>query len=93
MHDAGEAVIIDLRGAEQFAERHIVGAEHVPVDTIDIHHLPERGGKKLIVHCNRGGRAGRFCSAVMAADSEVELYHLQGGIQAWVDAGLPVVSR
>lgn len=90
MQDAGEAVIIDLRGAEQFHTQHIVGAEHMPSDTMDVHNLPEFGGKKRIVHCNKGGRAGQFCSAVMAADSEVELYHLQGGINAWVDAGLPV---
>ncbi len=92
MHDAGEAVIIDLRGEEQFKECHIKGAEHIPSDTIDVHSLPERGGKKLIVHCNKGGRAGRFCSAVMAADEDNNIYHLQGGITAWIEAGLPTSS-
>jgi hydroxyacylglutathione hydrolase len=92
MHDAGEAFIIDLRGEEQFSACHIKGAEHIPADTIDVHQLPERSGKKLIVHCNRGGRAGRFCSAVIAADSDAELYHLQGGINAWIGAGLPTSS-
>lgn len=87
-----EAVIIDLRGEEQYKERHIQGAEHIPSESMDVHNLPERGGKKLIVHCNKGGRAGRFCSAVMAADDEVELYHLQGGIQAWIDAGLETTT-
>lgn len=92
MVDSGEAVIIDLRGEEQFKERHISGAEHLPADKINVHDLPERDGKKLIVHCNRGGRAGRFCNAVMEADADTDLYHLQGGIQAWIDAGLKTSS-
>lgn len=89
MVDKGEAVIIDLRGEDQFKERHIKGAEHIPSDTIDVRNLPSRGGKKLIIHCNKGGRAGRFCNAVMEANADTELYHLEGGIHAWIEAGLP----
>lgn len=88
MTDNGEAVIVDLRGEDQYKVQHIKGARHIPSEQIELHKLPDMQGKKMIVHCNKGGRAGRFCNALMQHDAEIDIYHLEGGIQAWVEAGL-----
>lgn len=89
MCDNNEAIIIDLRGEDSYKKEHIVGAENIPSDTLNAGNLPDRG-KKLIVHCNRGGRAGRFCNALMREDSDIDIYHLEGGIEAWKAAGLSI---
>ena len=89
LQESGEAIIADLRGEEQYSKEHIPNAEHHPSDAIDMHNLPG-GDKKLIVHCNKGGRAGRFCNALMAEDDSIDIYHLKGGIEAWKAAGLKV---
>lgn len=91
--DNNEGIIIDLRGEDQFQKEHIVGAENMPSDTLHAGNLPDRNGKKLIVHCNKGGRAGRFCNALMAEDSEIDIYHLQGGIEAWKEAGFGIATK
>ena len=92
LQDSGDATIIDLRGDEQYSKEHIVGAEHMPSDTLNANNLPDEG-KKLIVHCNRGGRATRFCNALMVEDDAVDIYHLKGGIEAWKAAGFAVQKR
>ena len=89
LQSSDEAMIIDLRGAEQYGKEHIVGAVHMPVDTLNANNLPD-DGRKVIVHCNRGGRAGRFCNALMADDDSIDIYHLKGGIEAWKADGLAV---
>lgn len=93
MHEADGAVIIDLRGEEQYKKQHIVGAENIPSEQLNISNLPDYENKKLIVHCNKGGRAGRFCHALMAEDSEIDIYHLEGGIEAWKEAGFAVEGK
>lgn len=90
LQSEGAAVIIDLRAPDQFSKEHISGAQNIPSDSVTAENLPDIGDKKLIVHCNRGGRATRWCNSVIAEDQDVEIHHLQGGIEAWKAAGFAV---
>ena len=90
LQESGEAEIVDVRGADQHQKEHITGAINMPSAEIDAHRLPGAAGKKLIVHCNRGGGATRLCNALVGQDDSIEIYHLTGGIEAWKAAGLAV---
>lgn len=49
-----DALIIDLRGEEAYAESHITGAVNIPYDELDNRkNLP--GNKTLVFYCDRGG--------------------------------------
>lgn len=88
--DKGEAVIVDVRELDQHAAQSIVGAMHLPSGQLSAATLPDSGSKKIVLHCNRGGRAGRTCNQLIAEDADLEVYNLEGGITAWAEAGLPV---
>lgn len=90
MCDTYGAVIVDVRSSDQYTKEHIEGAANIPAADIDANRLPETAGKKLIIHCNRGGGATRLCNALMAQDDSIEVYHLKGGIEAWKAAGFGV---
>ncbi len=84
--------VIDVRTPAEFRAIHVVGARNVPLDSLDPRAVMERRNAPtdpLYVICQSGGRGAaacrKFCDAGYANVCNVE-----GGTQAWVDAGLPV---
>ncbi len=90
--DKGEAVLVDVREPNEHAAESIVGAKLIPIGGLSKASLPECKGKKLVLHCRRGGRGGRACQQLLAEDEGLEIYNLEGGITAWAEAGLPINS-
>ncbi len=56
---AGTAMIIDVRSAEEFAEKHIAGAYSLPLDGLDagLEGLCPDKSKELIFYCTKGMRS------------------------------------
>jgi rhodanese-related sulfurtransferase len=90
--DRGEAVLVDVREPAEYAAEHIKGATLLPLSAVGRNTLPEHRGKKLAIHCMKGGRGGAACQKLLAEAPDTELYNLEGGITAWKAAGLPVES-
>ncbi|MGE0753749.1 MAG: rhodanese-like domain-containing protein [Alphaproteobacteria bacterium] len=88
-----EAVLIDVREPAEYASKHIPGSLLLPVSSCCSAALPEYSkGKKIVVHCQKGGRGAMACEKLTFEDAGLELYNLEGGILAWEAAGLPVNS-
>jgi len=88
--DADEVVVIDVREPAEHSTKKIDGTILLPVGRICTGDLPELGGKKLVVHCLKGGRGENACQKILSEQFEGEIYNLEGGIEAWEAAGLPV---
>jgi rhodanese-related sulfurtransferase len=88
--DSGEAMVIDVREASEYNAENIPGSKLVPLASISKKTLPEHKGKKLIVHCKGGKRGEAACEKLLKEDPNLEIYNLEGGISAWVEAGNPV---
>jgi rhodanese-related sulfurtransferase len=84
-----EAVLIDVREQGEYDEVNIPASTLVPLGKISIRALPS-SDKKIVIHCLKGGRGQKACEALCAHSRELDLYNLAGGIEAWIDAGLPV---
>ena len=84
------AVLVDIREADEHAREKIGGALHRPLSRIEAADFTQVEGRIAIFHCRSGartqGNAARL-SAAVACDA----YVLEGGIDAWKKAGLPVV--
>jgi rhodanese-related sulfurtransferase len=84
------AVFIDVREPEEYAEAHAAGTRLVPVNTIftDPSLIPSE--QDLVFICKSGRRSAM--AAEMAAASgraQGKLYSVEGGTDAWLEAGLP----
>lgn len=90
--DRGEAVLIDVREPAEHAAQSIHGAVSLPLGKVRLSALPAATGKKLVVHCRKGGRGGAACQKLLSEDPGLEIYNLEGGIEAWHAAGFPVAS-
>lgn len=85
--DKGEAVVVDVREPAEYEAESISGAMLLPLSTFSKATLPNYAGKKLVVHCRKGGRGGTACEKLLTEDQNLEIYNLEGGINAWVQAG------
>ncbi|QDU18721.1 rhodanese-like domain-containing protein [Urbifossiella limnaea] len=85
--------LIDVRTPVEFREVHVPFARNVPLDRLDP--AAVRAGRAaqpkepLYVICRSGGRGRQACEKLLAAGLVV--CNVEGGTQAWADAGLPVV--
>lgn len=86
--DTGEAMVVDVREPAEHQAQSIPDATLLPLATLSKAALPALTGKKLVVHCRRGGRGGTACEKLLAEDPNLEIYNLEGGIEAWAQAGL-----
>ncbi len=83
MIDAGNVRIIDVREPSEYAEKHIAGAELIPLGTIqggDLSALPDKD-EVLLVYCRSGNRS-RTASEKLVAEGYTNVYDF-GGIIDW----------
>ncbi|MFI4984161.1 MAG: rhodanese-like domain-containing protein [Rickettsiales bacterium] len=90
--DNDEAVLVDVREPAEHAAENISGATLLPLSGVSKSALPSTVGKKLVIHCLKGGRGNSACEKLLAEDPNLDLYNLEGGITAWKAAGLTVAS-
>lgn len=81
------ATLIDIRGADEHARSRIPGARNAPLGS----ELNLGDAPAVIFHCRSGMRTDAN-AAQLAAASPCQAYLLEGGIDAWRAAGLPVID-
>jgi rhodanese-related sulfurtransferase len=88
------AILIDIREADEHARERIPGARHLPLSRLDEAGLAVEPGKRVLFHCRSGartlGNAGRLAERVGGG---CEAYVVEGGLDAWRKAGLPVATN
>lgn len=86
---SGSAVLVDIREPDEFARTHIVGARSMPLAGWEQAHLAIDPAQDVIFTCRTGMRTGANCER-LAARVIGDAYVLDGGVDGWVNAGLPV---
>jgi rhodanese-related sulfurtransferase len=83
--------VVDVRSPAEFAGTRVAGAESVPLDVLDPKAFGTgcAEGVGVLVFCQGGGRAGRAVERLAAAGVS-GCAVVEGGMDAWTAAGLPV---
>jgi rhodanese-related sulfurtransferase len=84
------AVLVDIREADEHARENVPGARHHALSRIDRDTPVQPGDDALIFHCRSGMRTKTNAGKLAAAAGGCKVYVLEGGIDAWKKAGLPV---
>ena len=86
-------LILDVRDATEFAAGHIQGAKNIPLAELAsrVKEIEKFKDKPVLVHCQRGMRAKSACS-ILRAQQFSQLHNLQGGLDTWVEAKLPLIK-
>lgn len=88
--EKNEALLVDVREPEEHAAENIPGALSIPLNALSAQKLPETAHKKLVFHCKLGKRSLSACEKLAAANPNLEIFTLEGGIDSWNQAGYPV---
>lgn len=97
---ARDAVLIDIREPEELDDQGLIaGAVHAPrgllefwADPTSPAHRPDFDpARRTILYCTAGSRSA-LATDTLQRLGYVDVAHLEGGIQAWKQAGLPVAG-
>ena len=86
---SGEVLLVDVREPNEYAFERIHGALLYPLSTFDPKAFPS-GDCRVVVQCAGGVRSMRAAQALVAA-GHANVVNLEGGINAWKAAGLPLI--
>ena len=89
----GDAVLLDVREAAEWRAGHAPRAVHLPLSAIDAgaELPPTARSRPLVVICRSGNRSQR--AAALLTERGTDAVDVTGGMQAWAQAGLPVVDH
>ena len=85
--------IVDCREADEYAEGHAVDAPLIPYMSVfnrldELEQIVGAKDKPLMFICAKGQRSAVACEFAAAGGFE-DLYNIEGGTDAWIEAGLP----
>lgn len=90
MNDSN-AVVLDVREPAEFATGHLPNARNIPLAELAARAGELPANKPVLVCCATGARSNGASGALRKAGRE-QVFNLAGGLQAWRQAGLPVVK-
>jgi rhodanese-related sulfurtransferase len=85
----GAAQLVDVRSMSEFASGHVPGAVNIPLEQLELRTDDLTPDGPVMLICQAGTRARS--AADLLAGSRGELTVLEGGTDAWRNAGLPLV--
>lgn len=98
--EQGNVTLVDLRESEELAQTgRIPGSLHAPrgmlefyADPALLYHKPAfNKDNRLVLHCASGGRSA-LATATLKQMGYENVAHLDGGFNAWKEAGMPVTD-
>jgi rhodanese-related sulfurtransferase len=81
--------VVDVRTADEYATGHVPGAVNIPhTDLADrLSEVEPKDG--VVLYCMVGPRA-RIGEKILQQAGVSKIFHLEGGMTAWLQSGLPV---
>jgi rhodanese-related sulfurtransferase len=87
--DAG-ALLLDVRNPDEWQAGHAEGAAWIPMQELAERQDELPTDRDIVVVCKVGGRSARVAEALVGAGYEAA--NVAGGLEAWQEAGLPIVT-
>ena len=87
--DRNEAILIDVREAQELEQFSITNSLHNPLSNFDFGAIPLDTKKKLVFTCAHGIRSNQVAQYLIQEKYISKAYNMKGGISAWSLAGLP----
>jgi rhodanese-related sulfurtransferase len=85
--EGGNLVILDIREAEEYEVGHVKRA----VWRGTLISFDKYRDKKILVYDNNDTKSREFCNYLASEDLNMEIYNLEGGLDAWKEAGFETV--
>jgi rhodanese-related sulfurtransferase len=84
------ALLVDVREHDEFALAHVAGATLIPLSVFAERLAELPAAQEIILMCAAGVRSAN--AAQYASSQGYRVANLEGGINAWMAAGLPIMT-
>lgn len=88
----GGASLVDVRERDEHARIRIPGATNLPLSKLEEAELAVQEGRPVLFHCRSGARTQGHVARLAAKAGGCEAYVVEGGLDAWKRAGLPIAE-
>lgn len=85
----GAIKLVDVRTDAEIARGYIAGADKLPLHLLPMRLHELNSTAPTVFYCQMGGRSAQ-AAAFAYAQGFGDVYNLQGGIAAWMQAGAPL---
>jgi rhodanese-related sulfurtransferase len=97
LHEAGQAVLIDIREPQEHASGVAAGAKLLPMSQIGkrLAEIPADASKPVLLICNTQNRSSNTLRALrtqISAEKYAHVRYVHGGMSDWAKRGWPMVS-
>jgi rhodanese-related sulfurtransferase len=97
LHEAGQAVLMDIREPQEHATGVAAGAKLLPMSQIGkrLSEIPSDPAKPVLLICNTQNRSANAVRALRAQISATQYAHVRyvhGGMSEWAKRGWPMVQ-
>ncbi len=89
LFERGEVQLIDVREPYEHEAGRIEGARHIELERLASEAGTVDRDRPVVFHCRLGARSAMATQAFRGAGYDA--HNMTGGLQAWADAGLPLV--
>jgi rhodanese-related sulfurtransferase len=86
-----ELQLIDVRTPAEYAAGHLANAKLIPVQELEGRVGEIDKTKPILLYCRSGHRSGNALK-ILLGKGYAQAKHMEGGINAWQAAGLPVTK-
>lgn len=83
--------LIDVRTPAEYADGHLAEATLLPLQELEERWTEIDKGKPVLLYCRSGHRSG-MALKILNDKGYAQAKHMEGGINAWKAAGLPVTK-
>lgn len=90
MLSAGKARLVDIREPEEWAAAHVPQAETAPLSILQWLALPPANAEKGIIFTCHSSRRTTANSALLESKAQGPAWQLEGGLDGWIQQGMPV---
>jgi rhodanese-related sulfurtransferase len=87
--EAQQPAVIDVREAEEWAEGHIAGAQHIPLGQLGARTAEVPKDRDVVLVCHLGGRS-EMATVLLNRAGFTRAVNMVGGMDAWEGQHLPV---
>ncbi len=94
LNNREDAVFLDIRDDGEYRKGHIPNTLHIPLKELTerVSELEKYRGRPIIACCRSGNRSAA-AGSILAKQGFESVYNLDGGINAWQSANLPVNKK
>lgn len=82
-------LVIDVRTPDEYSSGHVPGAVNMPVPTVTRHLDEIRQAPEVVLYCN-DTQFTRMAEQLLLKSKVKGFSHLEGGLTAWRERGLPL---